>query len=359
MMWLWVVMGLLALVTPADAAPTWRLLGPSPASFYFSFVISESEGAGRLFLIWAGSTWLFNPVTNVWELQTTQHGPSWYENFGADYDPTNNLFWLGQGSPQGNADGQPVSSAVFTYEPATGQYVNHKVIDPGGCGSNAAYAWHNNALFCWGGYQDNPMSRKITSPNGAWAAHPNTNRPAAYPDGARYTAWRGGVNRTQNYLWNVGANNELYKCPIVAQACTAWTQVPTTGLKPTARFVGYVLDESRNKIVGWVGVDTSSSGEVTPVVNQTYMLDLTTNVWSLGPGPSDPHPPQLGMTAYAPVYDRVRNRVLWVAPGPGGVWWYDDDGTGPPAGTPPRPPPTSKSSWRKSARRRRQTSPSH
>jgi hypothetical protein len=336
-------LGLLVLAAPADAVPTWRLLAPSPAGFGFSFAAVESEGQGRIFYTWAGQTWLFNSVTNVWEVQTTAHGPSWYENTGADYDPTNNIFWLGQGAPQGSVDGVPVNGHLFTFDPATGIYVDKTLTERGGgCGMSAATVWHNNTLFCWGGINGvygSDLRRKITSPEGPWVALAPANVPPLWVDryeGAQYTAWRGGVHRTQNYLWMIATRNELYKCPLVANDCTAWVQVATTGIKPTALWVTYALDESRNKIVGFVGCDNIAS-ECTSQPNQTYALDLTTNVWSLGPGPSDPHPKTNVMAAYIPLYDRVRNRVLWMERD-SGLWWYDDDGTGPPPGTPATAP---------------------
>jgi hypothetical protein len=351
------VLGLLVLTTPADAVPTWRLLSGLWAPFYWSYAGIESEGQGRIYHTWNGQTWLFNPVTNVWveqPLNLPSHGPSWSENFGIDYDPTNNLFWNGNCLPCGAVDGVAiVGSLIFTYDPATGLYVNRTALEPGtihGCGGNAVMAWQNNALYCWGGINGvygTELRRKFTSPdlNSPWVVLATANAPLLYIDqyeGSSYTSWRGGVNRTQNYLWMIAARNELWKCPLVANDCAAWVQVPTTGIKPTARWVSYALDESRNKIVGWVGQDCNTGAEnCTVQINQTYMLDLTTNVWSLGPGPSDPHPVTVPQSAYIPLYDRVRNRVLWAVSAripQEGLWWYDDDGTGPPAGTPPTAP---------------------
>src|SRR5262249_13995715 len=121
--------------------------------------------------------------------------------------------------------------------------------------------------------------------------------------------------------------NEVFKYTI---ATNTWSKLTTTGTKPTATLGGvYALDESRNKLVGWVGCD-NMSGSCTPVVSQTYMLDLSTLVWSLGPGPSDPHPPNSVMGLLGINYDAYRHRILVMvqntAPDGGTqVWWYDDD----------------------------------
>jgi hypothetical protein len=353
---------LLGFAAPVDAVPTWRMLSTFPSSYYFGLAAVESEGQGRIWHTFYGDTWLFNPVMNVWELQVTQHPISHYENAGADWDETNNLFWSGRGT-QGSMDGAPLpndGSGVITYNPATGVYVNTTPADPnGGCGVNAAYVWHSsNALFCFGGYAGTTgdvLRRKITSPDAPWTQLAPANTPLLYIDrreGSQFTSWRGGINRAQNYLWMVAAHNELYKCPLTGSpvTCTAWVQVTTTGIKPTADWVGYALDESRNKIVGFVGGECGSGGEACPPLNQTYMLDLTTNVWSLGPGPSAPHPQTTNFASYIPLYDRVRSRVIWLASG-AGTWWYDDDAIGPLPDVPiaptnlhitedPAPPPT-------------------
>jgi hypothetical protein len=194
---------LLGLAAPAEAVPTWRLLAGPHAGFYFSHAAVESEGQGRIFHTWASVTWQFNPATNTWtQVIPVLHSPSWYENFGSDYDPTNNLVWMNQGTPQGQVDGTPVNSHVFTFDPATSTYVDRTLTEPGGCGANAATAWHNNALFCWGGFGNNELKRKITSPNGPWTQIAPANHPPSYTTvytGAVYTSWRAGVNRTNNY----------------------------------------------------------------------------------------------------------------------------------------------------------------
>jgi hypothetical protein len=342
------VLGLLLLAAPADAVPTWRLLAPKPfgESFGFGTAAVESEGQGRIFFHWTPDTYLFNPVTNVWELQPALHGTTRHENNGSDWDETNNIFWIGNCTPCGSIDGvvvDNVTSALLTYNPATFIYTNTTPTNPGGgCGGDAADVWFDNALYCFGGYNGlsgDPLRRKITSPDGPWTTLAPANQPVLYIDqreASQYTMWRGGVNRAQSYLWMVAARNELYKCPIVAQNCTAWVHVPTAGVnKPTSLWVLYALDESRNKIVGWVGCDEENACN-NPPLNQTYVLDLTTNVWSLGPGPNDPHPVGQTMPTHIPLYDRVRQRVLWLTNS--GLWWYEDDGTGPPAGTPPTAP---------------------
>jgi hypothetical protein len=201
--------------------------------------------------------------------------------------------------------------------------------------------------YCWGGYSQpaSELRRKITSPDGPWTQLAPANKPPQWTvqgNGSQYM-WTGGVNATGNYLWFVADFNELYICPLVSRNCTAWVHVTTTGVKPTALYVGYALDESRNKLVGWVSCDTAGGyeGDCPSWIRQTYILNLTTNVWSLGSGSSDPHPSDASMQLMIPLYDRLRSRVLWIvrAGYDTQVWWYDDDGTGPrPAPRPPRPP---------------------
>ena len=335
-----VVLGLLLLAVPASAGPMWRQLapGPIPQSWGFATSAVESEGQGRIFFHFDSPTHLFNPMMNVWEEQTAHHFTSRTENTGTDWDETNKIFWIGNCAPCGGIDGVPTSGNIIqTYDPATGIYVNRTATEPGGgCGLTAQYSWYNNALFCWGGYNGSygtDLRRKVTSPDGPWTYLGTTNMPPLYIDrqeGSRYTNYRGGVNRPGGYLWTVAAHNELYKCPLSGSppTCTAWVKVPTTGVKPTSSWLSYTLDESRNKIVGFVGCDSEASA-CDIIINQTYLLDLATNVWSLGPGPSAPHPVTSPMAEYIPLYDRVRHRVLWL--NRASLWWYDDDGTGPPA----------------------------
>jgi hypothetical protein len=315
-----------------EAAPTWRLIGSVPTGTTwtaFGTAAVESDGQGRIYFHWDAPTYLFDPVINAWTDQQALHGTSRHENTGSDWDEFNHVFWLGNCTPCGAIDGVAVSgTALLTYDPATHRYTN-RTEPGGGCGASAAYAWHQNALYCFGGYNGvdgTTLSRKMTSPDGPWTTLAPANKPLLYIDrreGASYTTWRGGVNRAQNYLWMMAARNALYTCPLVANTCTAWMAVPTTGTMPTALHVGYALDESRNKIVGFVGCDVAQGCDGAQVT-QTYVLDLTTRVWSLGPGPAAPHPTAQGMASYIPLYDRVRQRVLWLTQRDG-VWWYDDD----------------------------------
>jgi hypothetical protein len=351
------VMLWLGLAATAEAVPTWRLLssGSDHGSWAYSQAAIETEGQGRIFHTWGaqGGTWLYNATTNTWAQQTTAHGPDRYENAGATYDPTNNLFWLGNGNPQGTADGVPImgaaGGAIFTYDPATSNFFQVSPLEPpySGCAADSVWVWYNDAIFCWGGYSQpgGALRRKITSPlsySAAWTYLPATNTPPQWTvsnNGSQYH-WRGGVHASGSYLWFMAESNELYKCPIVAQSCASWVHVTTTGVKPTALYVGYALDESRNKIVGWVSCDTDGGGDCPAYYRQTYMLNLTTNVWSLGPGPSDPHPSDSVMQLMIPLYDPMRSRVLWLVRNGVSteVWWYDDDGTGSPPGTPPAAP---------------------
>src|SRR4030095_9271750 len=113
-------------------------------------------------------------------------------------------------------------------------------------------------------------------------------------------------------------------------------RAPCAAKRPSQNGV-YALDESRNKIVGWIGCDQASGG-CDAQINQTYVLDLTTRVWALGPGPTAPHPHSTNMATYIPLYDRVRQRVLILASSDGTqVWWYDDEAIGPPPGVPTAP----------------------
>jgi hypothetical protein len=321
---------------PRAGAPAWRRLGSGGAfGWYFSHATIESTEPGRLYHTWHSEMFMFDFATGTWSTIPT-NGPNigWMENFGSDDDPVNHWLWIGPGSP-GLGD-------LFTFTPSTSTYTSREAETTGGCGANAVHAWHQNALYCWAGWSDGELKRKITSPNGPWMPVAVSGRPAVTQSSSRATAWRGGVNRRQSYLWTIGDNNELWTCPLANQTCAAWSLIPTTN-KPTpmSLYGVYALDEARQKIVGWVGQESVEGGTTKPHINQTYVLDLATRTWSLGPGPTETHPYPYPQSTYIPLSDRLRGRVLLLAKGTQtgltDVWTYEYGDEPPPPTTPTHP----------------------
>jgi hypothetical protein len=260
----------------------------------------ERTGAGRIWHTWKGATYLYDPTRNLWDVVAGATNIGWRENFGADHDTLNNVIWVGPGAPN-----PPEWAPLLTYSVASGTYRSTATY---GCGANAVFAWDHmqNRLYCFGGWTFSPLAMKSTSPDGPWTAlNPGGTRPPITQDTAKGTAWRGGIDSRNGYLWVLADNQELHRYdPTTNQ----WRLVPTTGPKPTAGAVA-TLDEAHNVIVAFVGCDDVAHECPTPR-GETYLLNLGTNTWTRGPSGAGNVPPVRVQAGYIPLYDRVRDRTL-------------------------------------------------
>ena len=285
---------------PSPALESWRRIDAQPGGaggWYFSHA-TVLRTTGQIWHAWGGKTYLYDAKANVWQPIAGSIGSR--ENFGSDDDPTNGVVWVGPGAPV-----MPGQDGLLRYDLTSGSYVLTGPVN----GADAVYAWHNDTLYTFGGYNPAPAAQalrsKTTTPDGPWQLrNPAGDAPQLTEETARLTILRGGVNSRTGELWVVGDGQELY---VWEPMENRWYRIPTTGPKPPAHSV-FTLDESRNAIVGWAGYDQTVDPGTT-VLAQTSILDLGTHVWRVGPvgirGPA-----LAVMVKYIPLYDRVKHRVL-------------------------------------------------
>jgi len=249
---------------------------PSPTNWYYNCFAVERIAPGRVWGHWANRTHLFDPAAgNTWKI--VPNGIDWRENFGCTHDGT--VFRLGPGAPVASGSNPPVWAGSVIYDAGPSTYA----LDPVSTGTGHSLYYYDAArsrILSFGGWSSNIPLTARPLPTGA-PVQLTATRPTYSENGARETLRRSGV-LTDGTVWFIGDGNALW---LAAPPTYAWTTVATTGARPTTSNGVYAWHKGTNTIVGWIGCD--SFGETCqgqPVVNQTYLLDLTTKVWRLGPG---------------------------------------------------------------------------
>src|SRR5262245_37395501 len=92
-------------------------------------------------------------------------------------------------------------------------------------------------------------------------------------------------------MWWVDCQGDVWR---LNPSTDTWTKQVTTGIKPNSAAT-FAIDEAKQLIVGWAGFDNNRGVPV----NQTYVLDLATNVWRLGPAGAAPAGLTAGMASPA------------------------------------------------------------
>jgi hypothetical protein len=281
---------------------TWQQLSTGTGAFgwYFSHAAVERSGAGRIWHTWNGATFLYDPDANVWNEVATENTPGWRENFGSDHDAKNDVIWIGPGAPNPKE-----WASTLTYSLSGASYT---ATGTTGCGGNALLAWDatHDRLLCFGGWTFSELATRTTEPAAEWTAvHPRGTAPLITQDTAKGTSWRAGIDARDERLWVIADDQELFRYD---PATNEWSALPTNGAKPPNASV-FALDEAHDTIVGFVGCDDIPGPCTTPKA-ETWLLDLGTLAWTLGPTGEASTPPMAPQATYIPLYDRVHARTL-------------------------------------------------
>ncbi len=323
----------LAPVPPTTGGPgAWARLskGTGAYGWYFSHASVEPCGQGRIWHTWENLTYLFDPAAARFVVTPTTNQIGWRENFGSVWDCESNAVWIGsQVSYPGPFDGYvrfDLATMTYAAVPSAGSSMQIQAHDP-----------VTRTLFSFAGWVTTQLkTRPSTDLTTAWTAQPsNPALPAQNQDSARMSQLRGGRNSRTGMLWYIGDNQVLRtRMP----GATGWTTVATTGPTPPLNTV-FTLHEGSNTIVGFTGCAQVTDPCPSNPPRQTYLLDLATSVWRLGPSGANAPPAQV-MAKYIPGYDKVRDRVVLLVPTDERteVWAWTPEGGG---GTVPPPTPVS------------------
>jgi hypothetical protein len=184
------------------------------------------------------------------------------------------------------------------------------------------FAWLDGTFYRWGGYSIGSGQDLYTKTviDGSWVAKNPTGTLPTFGvstdnnnTAARVTWARGGVDGRTGQVWVIADDNELF---VWEPDTNRVTQLPTTGAAPPYINTLFVLHEAADAIVGFCGTDFTASGGggTGTVARQTYVLDLATLHWRLGPGPAQTVPPAWQYVQYYGFhYDRVGERVVLIA----------------------------------------------
>jgi hypothetical protein len=104
---------------------------------------------------------------------------------------------------------------------------------------------------------------------------------------------------------------------------------PTSGTRPIGAFTA-CLAEHLNSIVAYTGDGTGQTGEaITSTPRTTYVLDLASLHWRLGPAAPATVPPGIQQTQANLIYDRFNKKTYAVQVGSSSyqVWRFDQTET--------------------------------
>ena len=318
-------------VPPTSDAGTWTRLsrGTGAYGWYFSHASVEPCGQGRIWHTWDDVTYFYDPASARFNVVPTTNKIGWRENFGSVWDCEGNAVWIGsQVSKPGPFDGYAkldLGTMTYSAAPSAGGSMQVQAHDP-----------VTRTLFSFAGWVTGQLkTRPSTDTTTAWTTLPTSpGLPAQNQDSARMTQLRGGRNSRTGMVWYIG-DDQVLRTRIPGQ--TGWTTVATTGPTPPAATV-FALHEGSNTLVGWSGC-AQVTDPCARAPRQTYLLDLATNAWRLGPSGASA-PGAAVMAKYIPAYDKVRDRVvlLMASDERTEVWAWTPSG-GPPSAGPPSPAP--------------------
>lgn len=298
------------------ADPTWTKINvaqnpnvpapPMPIGWYFVDLTVKATAPATAFLHWNGIQFAYNPATNTWSRVTATNNIGWRENYGSVHDVDNGVLRLGSGT-----SGPPEWAGAIKYTLGDSQYTTDA---PTGLGSTAILCMDpsRHLLHTFAGFNASNRDHKtrVTSPlAGSWSSSTPTGMwPPLTQDGAKYSYLRGGCDQRTGTCWFLADNQELYlRNPTTGN----WSHQATTGPKPPTYAVADILEAS-NALVAYVGRNNPTNDPPYDDRYQTYILNMTTWVWQLGPSGVANTPGGSVLARAVLRYDRVNSRLLFV-----------------------------------------------
>ncbi len=332
------------------ASDRWAFLGnaaqtlpAAPSAFFNRPCVMDN---GDIITIWdapadatKSGVWIFGHDTNQW----TNPDLSVFGTFPADWprDATGRPLFRWENN---FSDWDDLTSSVFWSTPAPTNFAaqddvrfvrgtNTFVSFPKGLagGDRMGGCWNGTAyMFGFVSGRFNQIEARAL-PDGPVVTYNDANVPpygSAPTDlsGSPHGTVRGGVDHRTGMAWCFNNSNELYMRSLVLGAAdpVGWFHLPTVGTKPNLG-ASYCLHEGLDLIIAYTGSAEAQSedGFVGNDPGTTYILDLATLVWRLGPGPRAAVPTEVPQTSGALLYDRFNREVKFVLADGLFVWRLD------------------------------------
>lgn len=265
------------------------------------------------------SVWKFNPVTGLWA-RTNSNTTDWWkagidqsENYSMCFDPDRGRVLMGVGGPYAwRMAGQPdVSSPLngdveyhldidewftpyphgnSTYVPSVPADTAHW--DATGKGKNVSYfdgaaAYWQRKQFGFGSYSTGAGALRYRDFSTGIVTVLTNDVPVR--TGPRWFC-QGGIDRRSGRLWQFANNFDYCTWDWGSPTGSSWVHhaivnppviPPLTGQSNTDSGALMALDESRNRIIIWVGLNAPSGGwSGTQAVQKTWTVDLATLICS-------------------------------------------------------------------------------
>ena len=296
-----------------------------------------------------GGNFIFDPGLKYW-IRTNTDSVDWKrsmqgyaENYNMTYDPDRNCFYRSSGGPfaRGNAAGPyygdgkydvatdiwstpyPQHDNSYSPLPADAGYFG----TPGNSleGFDCGYNYYNGAIYQFGNYSvggaQNLKKRDIaTGVISTLAIHPNV---PPQNLASRTPHLRSGFDTRTKKLYTFADNMAYYEYDL-SKPSSVWTLIPTTGIKPQVAAPALldqtptdwgmmaIIDEASNCAVAWCGRNASTKGFGEWDVRTTWIMDLATREWRLGPNLAAGHtvPPGKVSVLQSLLYDPVNRRTV-------------------------------------------------
>lgn len=310
-------------------------MGPFNPYFYCPVVRASTGeilvGWGKAFIFKPGTGWAVTSKSAAGSGASVDMGKR--ENYGCSYDEDQDVAWIGDGAPVAYGFPGGLQSGELTYSFATETFTlehkNYTTPSESISTGDGAFVYWKNMLWKFGGFSVNPsqatasldlVTKKIT----VYSAANISNPPWTDADASSRVVYaRSGIlNKSTGSFWTLADNNELW---IRDMTTGQWTLIPTSGSKPSSKFIVADYDETNNVILAWAGTDSVVG--VTPVVQvrATWVLDMNTKVWrkSLNAAAGHVVPPGVAEAGNVIRYDRYNKRmIMTVGAGYTEVWAF-------------------------------------
>jgi Divergent InlB B-repeat domain len=297
--------GCAGLRLPFTAEPGWTRLPTgldAQDTFTYSILTWDSTRNQVIATGWAHQPWCLTVATNAWAACMAKGPRNDFHNAGYAYDPINDRHWTSGGSA-----GQ---TSTDYWRRSDGVRVVHTLSI---AGMDPAMLFHpaGKRFIAFGGWGEPPGAFRVHTfaldpPASEWTTTTHASGPDwFYPgDAAKMTFTRAGWDAHREKIWYVHPDGVLWWLDPVA---LTWTSEPTTGTKPE-EFAVFGRHEATDQLVAWVGENYISAGTGAPVIRKTYVLNLTTKVWSELPTATGP--PALVSSQNMLLYDPTSQRLL-------------------------------------------------
>ena len=307
---------------------TWTNLAPSPAetgSWYWTKQVVNKNTGIVLIPGFGGNTKTFNVNGTFAAVSPSRWGSS--ENYDLAHDAAHGRIWVTGQAPTGLNRPSGGGGYFNETDPGANSFTNAPSLVGG---ANTFIGIAQNRLICslFGLTAKPTAGFRVTDLDTLTATTvpcSGTGPPILPVLGTNPMERLGMIDRRTGQAYVVIAG-ELYVCNGILAGAGVWSHVPTFGSdKPTADSLVFCFLPESNMIVGWCGINkwtTDDAPGSPPTPRQTWVLNLGTLVWRLGPGllagtPAAQLPPAEVASYNSFIHNPVRQSAMLLISGSG------------------------------------------